>query len=74
MCIYIYIYTHIHISDYIDYTKIWSRSKGPCKGLQLRRPPGFQHQTPRKFFFPFEFAKENVLFAKIGRLRIKEFR
>ena len=42
--------THIYI--YYTYD---CRSKGPCRDFPLQRPPGFQHETPRKFFS--EFAK-----------------
>ena len=41
-----------------------SRSTGPCFGFDLRRPPGFQHQTLRFFS---EFAKKEVLFAIVSR-------
>ena len=34
------------------YTYVYgSRSKGPRKGFKLPRPAGFQHETPRPFFF-----------------------
>ena len=42
-----YTYTYTYTYTYV----YGSRSKGPRKGFKLPRPAGFQHETPRPFFF-----------------------
>jgi len=99
-----YFVTILHTLHFYNLLHIWygCRSKGSWRDCPLERPPGFQHETPRQFFFPSSrkyfffcesikifqhetpvkdkrevrerFAKVFFVFAKNGRLQIKEFR
>ena len=54
----------IYIYIYIIYILYGLPSEGPCNGFPLRKPPGFQHQTPRKLYF-LSSRKRNLYSRKL---------